>query len=124
MIRKVEEQDSPRFVQYQLVLDDIFRKHGTQMLGAVGFVCYLAFNRTFPKNPVRTEHHWFRGLSDKASTFKDLNQEKAESILARRYTGTLWLSHLRGQRHDYFFYSRGNIEEILDLVEVAKVMIS
>jgi len=92
------------------------------MLGAVGFVCYLAFNRTFPKDPVRTEHHWFRGMSDRMTS--DLNQAKAEEILSRRYKGTLWLTYLKGQRHDYFFYSRTNIEETLDLIEVAKVMFS
>lgn len=102
------------------VLDDVFRQHGTEMLGAVGFVCYLAFNRTFPTNPVSTEHHWFRGHGAP----NNLDQAKAEAILARRYSGILWRSHLKGVRHDYYFYSRIHIEETLDLVEVAKVMFS
>ena len=49
----------------------------------------------------------------------------AERILSSNYTGRIWKTHLKGQQHDYFFYSRvGSIEETLDLIEVAKVMTS
>ena len=90
------------------------------MLGAVGFVCYVGLQKQFGGPDGIVEMSWFR--NSRMLQLRDLDH--AEEILSRRYSSKIWKTHLPGHRHDYYFYSRIQPEEILELIEVAKVMVS
>jgi hypothetical protein len=93
---------------------------GSEIIKASGCVCYLAFDRNRLTRADEPNYSWFRhgGLPPK-------NRESAERQLSKAYSTRLWRTYLRGQRHDYYFYMAfDTIEEFLQLVEVAKIMVS
>jgi len=120
----IESQNSPNYAHYLKILEDIFRHDGIESLEAVGVVCYLSFDRSYVKNKDQTAHDWFSGDASFDVLPGKMTKSQAEEVLSNHYR-FLWLTHIRGVRHDYYFYSRTkSIEETIDLIEVAKVMTS
>jgi hypothetical protein len=133
-IARVEDQNSPRFQEYVKIMDAIFRRDNSrEVLQAAGFVCMVAIDRSrelsreIPMKGSVPTWNWYR-MQGKLKGGEQVglrNLDHAEEILFNYHTGRLWKTYLRGQRHDYYFYSRAeNIEETLDLIEVARVMVS
>ena len=104
------------------VVEDVFRNYPLQMFAAIGFVCYVGFQR--PNVRAVPAHSWFDGYEFTMAERGVRSLSEAEKILSHVCTGTIWKTHLKGLQHDYHFYSRADIEEVLDLAEVAHIMVS
>jgi hypothetical protein len=97
------------------------------LLEFTGVVCYIGLERPFNISGKTTtplvKMNWFLGLGAKAQKLDTLQQ--AEDILSYHHTCRLWKTHIAGQRHDYYFYSKfKSIEEFLDLLNVYMIMMS
>jgi hypothetical protein len=99
------------------------------MLAAAGFICYVGLERSglgyrVPRvgEMMKVRMVWIREVGSLPGM---PSQEAVERILQERYSGNIRVTYLRGQRHDYYFYTQiGDIQTILELIEVAKVMAS
>ncbi len=99
------------------------------MLAAAGFICYVELERPglgycAPRvgEMAKVRMVWIRDIGDLPGM---PSQEAVERILQEKYSGIIRATYLKGQRHDYFFYTQvESIETILELIEVAKVMAS
>ena len=134
-IISVEDQRSPRYQEYLKALDKIFRNEGSAMLGAIGFICYISLDRPYGVElPYRSsspqgkiEMNLFVGDdSIDRPNVKDLHEAERKLSETHKGKGWIWKTHLKGQRHDYYFYSfqACKIEDTLNLIEVARVMVS
>lgn len=121
----VESQNSPKYRVYMTALDRVFRRDGSDMLEAIGFICYVSLDRPYgsPQPRGKVDMNFFAGKSMDHHSVKDLADAEVKLSISTG-KGPIWKSYLKGQRHDYYFYSRVNIEDTLDLLDVAEVMIS
>lgn len=129
-IVSVDDQN-PNYDRYLKRIDHFWRiDGGHHVITASGFVCYLGWERPGLgyRAPRVGEFRklrmvWIRGMNDFACRAIQ-TEDEVERALRERFSGRLWLTYLKGQRHDYYFYSQADIETSLELMDVAQVMVS